>query len=355
MLSFLLRRLLLTIPLLIAVIVVSFLLLELLPGDPVELRLGKYASAEQAAEVREQLGLDAPLPQRMAEYALNALQGDFGYDNKMLPVGPQIAERLPATIELSILAMLFALAGGVSIGLLTALKPRSWVDMLGLTGALAGVSVPIFLLGFLAREMVQPGGWLSNWVPGFTSLPAGGRHSVEWSTLPTLVAETPAATGFYTWDTLVVFGNGAAFADVLMHLLIPALVLASVPMALVARITRASVGESMLQDYIRTARAKGLGSFQVVTRHALRNALIPIVTTTGTQFAYLLSGAVLTETIFSWPGLGTFTVAAIKNRDWNQLQAVLLVVATIFVVVNLLVDLSYGLLDPRVRRQGGKP
>lgn len=355
MLSYIARRLLVAVPLLLLVLLATFAMGFALPGDPVQMMLGKYSTPEQEKQLRADLGLDQPVPVQFATYVGNVAQGDLGrsYTTK-IPVTRELSARVPATAELAVAAMLLATVFGVSLGLLTALKPRSWWDMLGLSGALAGVSIPIFWLGLLVIRAVRPGGWISGLIPGFSGMPAGGRYSSEWSNLPTAVEETAGTTGLYLWDTLFVFGEWEAFLDVLAHLAIPAMVLATVPAAMIARITRASVGEAMLQDYIRTARAKGLPTRTIVTRHALRNAAIPIVTTVGTQLGYLLGGAVLTETIFGWPGVGTYVVYAIENRDWPQLQGAVLFVAVAFIVINLLVDLSYGFLDPRVRVTGKK-
>jgi len=341
------------IPLLLLVLLATFAMGLALPGDPVEMMLGKYSTPEQERELRADLGLDQSVPAQFATYVGNVAQADLGrsYTSKA-PVTRELSSRIPATAELAMAAMILATIFGVSLGVLTALKPRSWWDMLGLTGALAGVSIPIFWLGLLVIRAVRTGGWLSEILPGFDGMPVGGRYSSEWAMLPTAVQENAAATGFYLWDTLLVFREPGAFLDVLAHLTIPAFVLATVPAAMIARITRASVGEAMLQDYIRTAKAKGLTTRVIITRHALRNAAIPIVTTVGTQLGYLLGGAVLTETIFGWPGIGTYVVVAIENRDWPQLQGAVLFVAVVFIAINLLVDLSYGLLDPRVRVSG---
>jgi ABC-type dipeptide/oligopeptide/nickel transport system permease component len=355
LLGFLARRLLLAVPLLMLVLLATFVLLLALPGDPAEFQLGKYARAEDIARIHTLYGLDKPIPERFLNYAGGAVQGDLGRSySTTRPITSELKERLPATIELATLAMILATFAGIGLGIITALKPRSWLDMGGLTVALAGVSMPVFFLGLIVIRLVRPDGWLSEMIPGFGGMPFNGRVSPEWMNIAQQVRETSSATGFYLYDALFVFHSPEAFWDVLSHLAVPACVLATIPAALIARITRASVGEALLQDYIRTAKAKGLPPGKIILRHALRNATIPIVTTTGTQFGYLLGGAVLTETIFSWPGLGTYTVNAITSRDWPQLQAAVLVVAVTFIFINLLVDLSYGFLDPRIRKPGKK-
>ncbi len=354
MLAYIAKRLLVAIPLLLLVLLATFIMGLALPGDPIEMQLGKFATAEQVAQLRQAMGLDQPLPTRFINYVGDVLQGDLGTSYRTTqPITTELAARIPATFELAIAAMLLATIFGVSLGVVTALKPRSWLDMGGLVIALAGVSMPIFWLGLMVIRFVRPGGWLSEWLPGFSGMPIGGRYSPEFSDLPRAVSETSGATGMYLWDTLFVFRDMEAFWDVLNHLTVPAFVLATVPAAMIARITRASVGEAMLQDYIRTARAKGLRTRTVILRHALRNSTIPVVTTVGTQLGYLLGGAVLTETIFAWPGIGTYVVGAIDSRDWPQLQGAVLFVAVAFIFINLLVDLSYGFLDPRVRVGGG--
>ena len=352
MLAHVARRLGLSALLLVVVVLATFLLHHLLPGDPAAAVLGKQYTAAGAFEMRERLGLNDPLPVQFVRYVGEVARGDLGRSHVSNGlVAGELRRVLPATIELSLAALLLATLTGVSLGILTSLRPRSWWDVAGLTAALAGVSLPIFWLAFLALQVFGEGGTLAS-ATGLGGLPLGGRYSPAVLKLGQWVEDTPAATGFFLWDTAVVARDGAAFRHVLTHLLLPAVVLSSVPTAVIARITRASMGEVLLMDYVRTARAKGLPRRAVVLRHALRNAAIPVVTSIGTQLGYLLGGAVLTETIFQWPGMGTYVVQAILNLDVKPLQACVLVIAVGFVVVNLLVDLSYAWLDPRVKAPG---
>jgi len=348
---------------LFAAALLAFLMVYLLPGDATAVLLGKQWTPDRAEALRIELGLNDSVFAQFGRFIEGVvLHGDFGRSSATnQPVAEELASRLPATIELALAAMIIATIGGVLIGVWTAIKPRSWRDMLGLTGALAGVSVPIFLLGFLAIAAFSTGGWFdfsaaehfgAGGEESFFPLPQSGRYSLNLYPLEEFVAQHPKATGFYLHDTLFVAESWAAFWDVLRHLILPALVLATVPMAIITRITRASVGEALMQDYIRTARAKGLSRRTIVFKHALRNASIPIVTTAGSQLGYLLGGAVLTETIFQWPGMGRYMVTAVENQDVRPLQACILIAATAFLCVNFLVDASYALLDPRVRRSG---
>ncbi len=354
MLAYLARRLALSAVMLLGVVLATFLLHHLLPMDPAAAVLGKHYTEEKAHELKERLGLNDPLPIQFGRYVGDVATGDLG---KSHMTNEQVTEELkrvlPATIELGLAALLIASVIGVLLGVLTALKPRTWWDVAGLTAALAGVSLPIFWLGFLAIEFFKADGTLAG-LTGFGGLPMGGRFDAGVLPLGQWVRETPSATGFLLIDTLFVARDPGAFWHVVKHLILPAFVLASVPMAVIARITRAAMGEVLLQDYIRTARAKGLTKARIVMKHAMRNAAIPIVTSIGTQLGYLMGGAVLTETIFQWPGMGKYVVEAILNSDVKPLQAAVLVIALGFVVVNLLVDLSYAWLDPRVTKVGSE-
>ncbi len=331
------RRLLAALPMLIGISVVSFLLLHALPGDPAAALLGQRATEENKRQFREQAGLDKPLPAQYATWIGGVAQGDFGESHRTnRPVLKELGERVPATVELAVGAMLFATLIGVSLGILAALKPRSIWDFLCLGFALIGVSMPIFWLGFLAQKLFA--GTLKV-------LPFGQRLDyAAWEGFE-------PQTGFFLIDAAFYYKNLELTLDVLHHLFLPSLVLATVPMALIARITRSTMLETLKQDYIRTAKAKGAGPGSVVLKHALRNAFIPILTATTTQFGYLLGGAVLTETIFSWPGLGRYVIEAIEVLDARPLQAGVLLIASTFVLVNLLTDLSYAFIDPRLRKK----
>jgi peptide/nickel transport system permease protein len=338
MFTYIARRLLAALPMLFAISVASFLLLHALPGDPAVVLLGQEATPERVQELRDELGLNRPLPVQYFEFMGNVLQGDFGrsYLSGRQVTG-ELLMRVPATIELAVAAMLLASLVGISLGILAAIKPRTWVDFLCLGLALIGVSMPIFWLGFLAQQLFSG---------GLELLPFGGRYdTAAW------VGFQPD-TGFFLWEAIVTYRSPELVLELLHHLMLPAMVLATVPTALIARMTRANMLEVLDQDYVRTARAKGLSPRPVITRHALRNALIPVLTSIGTQFGYLLGGAVLTETIFSWPGLGTYVVQAVIVLDARPLQASVLLIATFFVLINLLTDISYAVIDPRLRHGG---
>ena len=349
MLAYLARRLAISALLLGCVVFLTFVLHHALPGDPAAAVLGHKFTAQQAEEMRERLGLDDSLPVQFARYVGRLTRGDLGRSRvSNVPVTEELARALPATIELGLLAVLLATVLGMSLGVFTALHPRTWWDVAGLTAALGGVSLPIFWLGFLAIELFGVGGTLSSASGGgFGGLPLSDRFNAGLFPLDRMAGQ-PWATGFLLIDTLTVGRNPEAFWHCVSHIILPAAVLASVPTAVIARITRAALGEVLLQDYIRTARAKGLTKARIVARHAMRNAAIPVVTSIGTQLGYLMGGAVLTETVFEWPGMGRYAVAAVKNLDIEPLQACVLVVAVAFLTVNLLVDLSYGWIDPRV-------
>lgn len=337
MLTYILRRVMATVPMLLAISLASFLLLHMLPGDPTTILLGQRATAENKRELRSRLGLDKPLPEQYLLYMSDVSRGEFGESHRTNQlVAKELRQRVPATIELAIAAMLIATLVGVSLGVLAAVKPRSLVDFACLSMALVGVSLPVFWLGFLAQKL---------FAGEMRLLPFSGR--LDFGLWPTFSADT----GFYVLDALLVYRNVELLLNVLAHLTLPAIVLSTVPMALIARITRASMLETLKQDYVRTARAKGASPSTVVLKHALRNALIPILTAVATQFGYLLGGAVLTETIFGWPGLGRYVIEAIDVLDARPLQASVLLIASAFVLVNLLTDLSYAFIDPRLRKK----
>jgi peptide/nickel transport system permease protein len=318
MFTHILRRLLAAVPMLLAISIASFLLLHALPGDPTAVLLGQEATPERMHEVREELGLNRPLHVQYFDFMGDVFQGDFGrsfFSGR--PVADELMMRVPATIELAVAAMIIASIVGISLGILAAVKPRSWVDFLCLGLALIGVSMPIFWLGFLAQQALAGDLGL---------LPFGARYNAAaWEGFE-------PSHGFFLYEAIVTYRSPELALELLHHLTLPAFVLATVPTALIARMTRANMLEVLDQDYIRTARAKGAAPRRVVTRHAMRNALIPVITSIGTQFGYLLGGAVLTETIFSWPGLGTYVVQAVIILDGKPLQASVLLIATFFVL-----------------------
>ncbi len=358
MISYIIKRIVVAIPLLFAILLTSFLLLYALPGDPVDVLLGKNYTPEQAKQLRKQEGLDQPIYVQFGRYLSDVSQGNLGTNMKKKPVIDEIKVKLPATIELAVLAMMIASCIGITAGIISALKPRGWTDMATLTVSLAGVSMPIFFLALLAQRAFRSGGWLTAFfnAPG---LPIGGRLSEttiasldKIKNTAEIINNAPLpVTNLHIYDALFVFKDMNMLADALTHLILPAIVLATVPTAIIVRITRTAVGQQLSQDYIRTAKAKGLRYRTVIIKHALRNSLIPIVTTIGTQLGYLLGGAVLTETIFKWPGMGTYIVDAIIKGDARPLQAGVLIIAVAFICINLLIDLSYAFLDPRVKSE----
>jgi ABC-type dipeptide/oligopeptide/nickel transport system permease component len=332
MTSYLLRRLALTIPILLGVSLLVFLMLHSAGGDPAQTILGARADPESIAALRRELGLDRPLLVQYAAFLSGAVRGDFGRSYRSnTPVIAEIAARFPATIELAVAAMAIAVAAGVVFGTLAAVRRHSTLDYVSSTVVLLGVSIPTFWLGLIL--IIIFGLWL-RW------LPISGRVNPRLGADPSLP--------FLTLTSLLQ-GNWAVAKDALRHLILPALTLAAWPAAIVARMTRASLIESLGQDYVRTARGKGLPEQLIVVSHAARNALLPVLTVVGLEFGTLLGGAVVTETIFSWPGLGQLTVAAIGARDYQVVQGVVVLLAAVFVLLNLLVDVLYAVLDPRIR------
>lgn len=304
MTTYLLRRLLLAIPTLWAAITLVFFLFRLVPGDPAELIAGELAPREVVESIRRQMGLDQPLWVQYVRYLGGLARGDFGISKVFQQnAGQQLAQRLPATLELAGLAMLLAFVLGVAAGLVAALKQYSWLDSLLMLGAVSGISIPNFWLGLM---LIMLFGVTLGW------LPISGRGGLE-------------------------------------SVILPALTLAAYQLAVIARMTRSSMLEVLRQDYVRTARAKGLRERVVVLTHALRNALIPTVTIAGLQLGYLLGGSIVVETVFAWPGLGSLMIESVRIRDYTMVQAVATLFAATFILVNILVDLLYAYLDPRVQ------
>ena len=335
MLRFVVRRLILLVPILIGLSLLVFFWIRALPGSPAEALLGERATPESIAQAREQYGLDDPLYVQYWRYVQTIGSGDLGTSiASHRAITDELRERFPATIELAFSAMLFATLLGIPLGFFAAKRHGGTFDHSSLFLSLIGVSIPIFFLAILLKWLFAVNlGWL----------PSVGRQDVL------IDAEHP--TNFYVLDGLVT-GNWNAAWDAVKHLILPALALATIPLAIIARITRASVLDVQNEDYVRTARAKGLAPRTVDRRHVLRNAMLPVITIIGLQIGLLLSGAILTETVFAFPGLGSWLQMAIVNRDYPVLQGGILFVAMIVVVVNLLVDISYGLLNPRVRLAG---
>jgi peptide/nickel transport system permease protein len=327
--TFTLKRLLLALPVLWGVTLVSFLVVRAPPGGPARAILGEKATPEKIEALNRANGWDRPLTVQYGRFMRDVfLRFDFGESfHRRRPVSEELARRFPATLELSLAAMLIAVLVGIPAGVLAAVRRNSLIDYVSMTLALLGVSVPVFFLGLLMLMT-------------FTFLPGGERLPVEVS--------LPVVTGFVPVDA-VVQGQWTILGVYLRHLLLPAVALSTIPMAMIARMTRSSVLEILGEDFIRTARAKGLSESIVVMKHAFRAALIPVVTVVGLNFGYLLAGAVLTETVFNWPGLGQYVVHAVLDSDYNPVQGGILLVAVVFVLINLLVDLSYAFIDPRVR------
>ena len=332
MLRYLARRLFLLLPALLILSVLVFALLRLIPGDPAEVMLGEHATAELSSQFRASRGLDQPIPVQYVRYLASLVRGDWGRSiltNR--PVTTELAQRFPATIELALFAMVIAIAAGVPIGVLSAYRRHSTADRLASVVTLAGVALPLFWVGLLLSNTFGSAlGWL----------PPSGRLSIG--------TELRVITGFYLLDSIIT-ANPRALADALRHLVLPALTLSIVPLALIARITRACTLEALSQDHVRTARAKGLSEKTVVLRHALRTAAPPVITAICLQLGVLFSGAVLTETIFSWPGVGQLVVERVLNRDYPAVQGVVLAVALLFIGINLVADIGAALLDPRMR------
>jgi peptide/nickel transport system permease protein len=331
-LKFVVRRLLLLVPILLGLSILVFLFVRALPGGPETALLGERATPERIAQVREAYGLDRPLYEQYFSYMGKVAELDFGASiQTQQPVTEEIGRRFPATVELAVTAMIFAVAVGVPLGFIAARRYGSWIDNLSTAGSLLGIAIPVFVLAFLLKYLFAVKlGWL----------PSSGRQDV------TIVTDHP--TGFFVLDGLIT-GDLAAAYDAVEHLILPAVALGTIPLAFITRITRAAVLEVGNEDYVRTAEAKGMTKGVVTRRHILRNAMLPIATVIGLQTGLLLSGAVLTETVFAFGGIGSFMAGAVFTRDFPVIQGGILFLAVVFVLVNLVVDISYGLLDPRVR------
>jgi dipeptide transport system permease protein len=333
MFSFVLRRVALIVPTFIGVTLIAFALIHLIPGDPVE-NLSGERGMDPARRVRllHEFGLDRPLPVQYVEYVGDVLRGDLGTSltthEKVLQ---EFITLFPATIELAFFALLFAVVVGLPAGILAAIKRNTVADYAVMGVSLTGYSMPIFwwallLILFFSVHL----GWT----------PVSGRIAVQY--------DVPALTGFMLIDTLRA-GDFGAFRSALSHLILPSIALGTIPLAVIARMTRSSMLEVLREDYVRTARAKGLPRWQVIVVHALRNALIPVITIIGLQVGLLLSGAILTETIFSWPGVGNWLIHGVQSRDYPVVQGGILLIATIVITVNLIVDTLYGVINPRIR------
>ena len=337
MIKFLVKRLLLTVPTFIALMFVTFVASRLVPGDPVEVRTGERGiSAERLAYFRHELGLDQPVWKQFVDYVWQLLHGDFGTSlSTSEKVLTEFFTLFPATLELALAGMLFSIIIGIPAGIVAAVKRGSWFDHTLMGAAVTGFSMPIFWWGLLLIMLVSEG-W------GLT--PVSGRiDMIKFYFEP--------VTGFMLIDSILSDQKGA-FLSALHHLVLPMIVLGTYPLAVIARMTRSSMLEVLSEDYVRTARAKGLSEFRVISLHALRNALIPVVTVVGLQVGGLLAGAVLTETIFSWPGVGKWLIETIARRDYPALQGGILLISSLVIIVNVLVDVLYGAINPRIRHAG---
>jgi dipeptide transport system permease protein len=333
MFSFIFKRLALVVPTFLGITLLVFGLIRLIPGDPVEAMSGERGMTQERYErLVHEFGLDRPLYVQYGEYVWKALHGDLGQSIKTRePVFAEFIGRFPATMELSIVAMLFALVIGIPAGILAAVRRNSIADYSVMGASLTGYSMPIFWWGLLLILFFSVNlGWT----------PVAGRIAIEY--------DVPSVTGFMLIDSLL-SSDAGAFKSAMRHLILPAIVLGTIPLAVIARMTRSSMLEVLREDYVRTARAKGASTFRVVGIHALRNALIPVVTTIGLQVGTLMAGAVLTENTFAWPGVGKWLVEAIHQRDYPIVQGGILMTATIIIVVNLIVDVLYGAINPRIR------
>src|SRR5918911_4333263 len=332
MLRYVVRRLLLLVPILLGVSILIFFWIRALPGNPASALLGERATPALVKQYKERYGLDKPIPVQYWDYLKTTLKGQLGTSiSSRRQVTFEIKQRFPATVELALAAMLFAVTLGIPLGYFAAKRHGGFFDNATLVGSLLGISVPIFFLAIILKYV-----FAIKW----HILPSVGREDV--------LSDAKHPTNFFILDALIE-RDGHALADTLKHLVLPAIALGSIPLAVITRITRASVLDVQNEDYVRTARAKGLPPLTVDRRHILRNAMLPISTVIGLQTGLLLSGAVLTETVFAYPGMGSWLRDAIFNRDYPVLQGGVLFLAFVFVLVNLVVDLSYAVINPRIR------
>lgn len=332
MLHYIGKRLLQLIPVLLGMTFVVFMIIRAIPGNPAQVILGQLASKEAIEALELKLGLNNPWYTQYFDYLGGLLKGDLGESMRTVqPVSKELWPYLAATFELALFAVIIAVIIGVNAGIISAWFQNSWFDYLAMIVALIGVSMPIFWLGLMEQWLF---GIELQW------LPTSGREEVR--------NPVSAVTNLYVLDTIL-NGRFDQLGQMLKHLVLPGIALATIPMAIIARMTRSSMLEVMRADYIRTARAKGQKMFWVVYKHALKNAIIPVLTVIGLQTGLLLGGAILTETIFSWPGIGRYIYEAIQFRDYPVIQSGILVVAFIFVMINLTVDILYGLVDPRIK------
>ena len=338
MLQFILQRLGLVIPTFIGITLLTFIFVHLIPGDPVMIMAGERGlSPERHAYLMAELGLDKPLWQQYINYLNGILHGDLGISLKSrIPVWDEFLPRFKATLELGVCAMIFAVSVGIPVGVLAAVKRGSIFDHTAISVSLAGYSMPIFWWGIMLIMLVSV---------KLDLTPVSGRLADS-----VFLDDSNPLTGFMLIDTFI-WGEEGDFLDAVHHIILPAIVLGTIPLAVIVRMTRSSMLEVLGEDYIRIARAKGLSRARVVLIHALRNAMLPVVTVIGLQVGTMLAGAILTETIFSWPGLGRWLIDALQRRDYPVVQGGVLLIATMIIFVNLLVDVLYGIVNPRIRHK----
>jgi peptide/nickel transport system permease protein len=354
--TFIVRRLLVSIPVLFGIILLVFVVTRILPGDACRVLLGERATDAACNAFNHSRGLDRPIPVQFVDYLVNLSRGDLGTSFRTsLPVSSLLIERLPMTLELSIYALIFATVAGILLGIVSAYRRNSAADVVTMAGANLGVSIPVFVLGLLLAFVfavllkgtpfaLPPSGRLT---PGIEIVPLAVRWGMANDHGP-IRAVVDFLSNMYTVNGLL-SAQWNVFIDAFRHMLLPAIALGTIPLAIIARITRSSLLDVLGLDYVRTARAKGLKDWSVVRKHALPNALLPMVTVIGLQIGGLLSGAVLTETIFNLPGVGQATYDAITSHDFAVIEGFVLVIAVAFLLINVLVDVSYAYLDPRLR------
>ena len=334
--KYILKRLGLLIPTLLGVITLVFFMIALSPGDPARVMLGERATAEQLVKLRAEMGLDRPLYEQYVSYLGRVVRFDFGKSiTTGRPVMSEVRELFPATMELAFFAMIFASVMGIVIGVISATRRNTAIDYVSMVGALFGVSMPVFWLGLVLIMIFSV---------FFDLLPTGGRMNVRF------YMET--VTNFYIIDSFIMLfktGDASYLGSAVKHLILPSIALGTIPLAIIARTTRSSMLEVLKQDYVKTARAAGIPERKVIYRYALKNALLPIITVIGLQFGLLLSGAILTETIFAWPGVGKWIYHSISARDYPAVQGGIIIISTVFVLINLLVDILYSVINPKVR------
>lgn len=357
MTQYIIRRILASIPVLFGILIVTFIIARVIPGDPCKAILGEKATAATCERFIREKGLDKPIPEQLAIYIGEVLRGDFGNSIRMnIPVTRLLIERLPTTVELSLAALTVSMIIGIPLGVISAVKHNTWIDVLTMVWANIGVSMPVFWLGLMLMYVfslllkdtpfwLPPSGRVSPGIPTDPFFEVWGWNLPEsgfWAGLLVFLSRMNILNALLT-------ANWVLLKDAAEHLILPALALGTIPMALIARMARSAMLDVLGQDYIRTARAKGLGRTAVILKHAFSNALLPLVTVIGLSLGSLLGGAVLTETVFGLSGLGRTLFEAITARDYGIVQSFTVVIAIFYVIINLLVDISYGYLDPRIR------